>query len=409
MCVCMPVQYSTAVLTIISDICACAVNTNMTVLRTQRPLSFYVHLVTLSLSHADVVVHYHMFDNNGNYKEYSASEVDWSKADKKMCTVEGMAARSLANACANITKRAWSDMGAPLRHLFNSGAGPEASELLGVQQGQVPWTHEQLHFDTKQKNMPQAQREVLMHWCCFDSALGDTAAGFVSQESLQNRQNKNHAEYAPFGTQFAAYMIENVLTKVEYGMADVLLPPEEYKGTMTPAELKIKVAELLQGTHASFTVEAEQRCLARFYDVDAWAALTDEEKASTHDYTVVNAKMMTGFNVCVLASETPSPIPLSGRRRRCPQRRILPKSMSTLRIVRSGGQRTGPNLPQYSRLFGAHAWSTTARRTMRRPKWVQSRREVMPRTTWRRTRLPWTQTTAPHSGECMLQNCCWPI
>ena len=305
----MPVQYSTAVLTIISDICACAVNTNMTVLRTQRPLSFYVHLVTLSLSHADVVVHYHMFDNNGNYKEYSASEVDWSKADKKMCTVEGMAARSLANACANITKRAWSDMGAPLRHLFNSGAGPEASELLAVQQGQVPWTHEQLHFDTKQKNMPQAQREVLMHWCCFDSALGDTAAGFVSQESLQNRQNKNHAAYAPFGTRFAAYMIENVLTKVEYGMADVLLPPEEYKGTMTPAELKIKVAELLQDTHASFTVEAEQRCLARFYDVDAWAALTDEEKASTHDYTVVNAKMMAGFDVLLLATVRGDTVP----------------------------------------------------------------------------------------------------
>ena len=92
-------------------------------------------------------------------------------------------------------------------------------------------------------------------------------------------------------------------------MADVLLPPEEYKGTMTPAELKIKVAELLQDTHASFTVEAEQRCLARFYDVDAWAALTDEEKASTHDYTVVNAKMMAGFDVLLLATVRGDTVP----------------------------------------------------------------------------------------------------
>jgi len=105
----------------------------------QRPLAFYVHLVTESLRHEDVTVHYDMFNPNGSLIEGATQTIDWAdKNRKRFCVVEVQMARVMANVGADIVKRAHTTMGKALARIFNAGAEPGTSAVLGVRPGEVP-------------------------------------------------------------------------------------------------------------------------------------------------------------------------------------------------------------------------------------------------------------------------------
>ena len=139
----------------------------------QRPIAFYVHLVTESLRHEDVTVHYDMFNPNGSLIEGATQTIDWAdKNRKRFCVVEVQMARVMANVGADIVKRAHTTMGKALARIFNAGAEPGTSAVLGVRPGDVPWTPDNLQMEGTHKKMPQAQEQLLQNWMTFDVTRG---------------------------------------------------------------------------------------------------------------------------------------------------------------------------------------------------------------------------------------------
>ena len=269
----------------------------------QRPIAFYVHLVTESLRHEDVTVHYDMFNPNGSLIEGAAQSIDWADNNRKrFCVVEVQVARVMANVGADIVKRAHTTMGKALTRIFNAGAEPGTSAVLGVRPGDVPWTADNLQMEGTHKKMPQAQEQLLQNWMTFDVTKGDSMAGFVSDDSLTARHTVGNTAYAPFGVEFAALFIEHVIAKTEQGLGNVLLPPAHLRGTLTVREVQAAVKERLASTWSSFCVGEEGRCLSKFYNVQAWIEMKAEARNKYRSTKVISAARMAGFDVLLFCA-----------------------------------------------------------------------------------------------------------